>query len=287
MSKKTAAVPGGITTRHALVAGDSRSMDIVEDESVGLVVCSPPYWTLKDYSARADQLGGMQDYERFQKELARVWDECFRSLLPGGRLCIVVGDVCLSRRKHKRHRVIPLHADILVHARESGFDALTPIYWQKRTNMKTEVDREGSYFLGKPYEPNGIIKNDVEYILLLRKPGDYRKPTDQQRELSKIAKADYHAWYRSVWSDITGASTRTHPAPYPVEVPRRLIRMFSFVGDYVLDPFVGTASTSVAAAGAGRHSIGYDVEPDYIESAAKRLSRVSLDPEPVIETIDA
>ena len=244
----------------------------VDSDSVGLVVTSPPYWTLKKYPDNTDQLGEIEDYELFQKELARVWEECYRVLLPGGRLCVNVGDVTLSRRAHGRHRVVPLHADILVRAREIGFDPLNPIYWWKRTNMKTEMSRTGSYFLGKPYEPNGIIKSEVEHILLLRKPGDYRKPTPEQRELSRIPKADYHKWYRAVWSDITGASTRNHPAPYPLELARRLVRMFSFVDDVVLDPFIGTGTTSAAASMCGRNSIGTEVDPEYFAKSVDRVT---------------
>ena len=163
------------STRHRLILGDARRMAHVDDESVALVVTSPPYWTLKKYPDNPAQLGDLGDYELFQKELARVWDECYRVLLPGGRLCVNVGDVTLSRRKHGRHRVVPLHADILTHARQAGFDVLTPIFWWKRTNMTTEMSGD-TYFLGKPYEPNGIIKSEIEYILLLRKPGGYRNP---------------------------------------------------------------------------------------------------------------
>lgn len=152
--------------------------------------------------------------------------------------------------------------------------------------MKTEVTRSGSYFLGKPYEPNGIIKNEVEYILLLRKPGDYRKPTDRQRELSRIPKEEYHRWYRAIWTDITGASTRNHPAPFPVELARRLIRMFSFVEDTVLDPFVGSGTTSIAAAETGRHSVGFDIEPEYLDSAARRLAKANLRPTPAVIRLD-
>ena len=189
------------STRHRLILGDARRMAHVGDESVALVVTSPPYWTLKKYPDHPAQLGDLGDYELFQKELARVWDECYRVLLPGGRLCVNVGDVTLSRRKHGRHRVIPLHADILTYARQAGFDVLTPIFWWKRTNMTTEISGD-TYFLGKPYEPNGIIKSEIEYILLMRKPGGYRKPTDEQRRLSRIPKEDYHTWYRAVWADI-------------------------------------------------------------------------------------
>ena len=257
-------------THHRLILGDARQMVAIHDESIALVVTSPPYWTLKKYPDNPAQLGDLADYELFQKELARVWDECYRVLLPGGRLCVNVGDVTLSRRKHGRHRVVPLHADILVHARQAGFDVLTPIFWWKRTNMTTEVSGN-TYFLGKPYEPNGIIKNEIEYILLLRKPGGYRKPTEEQRRMSRIPKEDYHAWYRAVWTDIGGASSPKHPAPFPVELANRLVRMFSFVADTVLDPFGGSGTTCVAAALAGRNSVGYDIESTFLDLTENRL----------------
>lgn len=272
------------TTAHRLALGDARRMSEVADDSVALVVTSPPYWTLKKYPDHPDQLGDVLDFELFGKELARAWDECFRVLVPGGRLCVNVGDVTLSRRRHGRHRVLPLHANILIHAQECGFDALTPIFWHKRTNLTTEIAGD-TYFLGKPYEPNGIIKSEIEYILLLRKPGAYRKPTMRQRELSRIAKDDYHTWYRAVWDDIGGASSPGHPAPFPVELPNRLIRMFSFVGDIVLDPFVGSGTTCLAAAQAGRDSVGYDIEESYLDLAERRLRRANLSLEPVVERV--
>ena len=271
-------------TTQRLVLGDARRMSEVADDSVALVVTSPPYWTLKKYPDHPDQLGDVLDFELFGKELARAWDECFRVLVPGGRLCVNVGDITLSRRRHGRHRVLPLHANILIHAQECGFDALTPIFWHKRTNLTTEIAGD-TYFLGKPYEPNGIIKSEIEYILLLRKPGAYRKPTMRQRELSRIAKEDYHTWYRAVWDDIGGASSAGHPAPFPLELPNRLIWMFSFVGDTVLDPFVGSGTTCLAAAQAGRHSVGYDIEESYLDLAERRLRRANLSPEPVLERI--
>ena len=271
-------------TRHRLILGDARQMMDIDDESIALAITSPPYWTLKKYPDNVAQLGDLDDYELFQKELARAWDECYRVLLPGGRLCINVGDVTLSRRKHGRHRVVPLHADILVHARQSGFDVLTPIFWWKRTNMTTEVAGD-TYFLGKPYEPNGIIKSEIEYILLLRKPGGYRKPTEEQRRLSRIPKEDYHAWYRAAWTDIGGASSPRHPAPFPVELANRLVRMFSFAADTVLDPFGGSGTTCVAAAKAGRNSVAYDIEATYLDLSEERLRAAGVSPPPTVSRI--
>ena len=166
---------GGSPTRVILRLGDARELDWLPDESVHLVVTSPPYWTLKDYNEHPDQLGHIAEYEQFLDELDRVWRHVYRLLVPGGRLVCVVGDVCLSRREFGRHVVMPLHADIVVRCRKIGFDNLNPIIWHKIANATFEVEN-GSKFLGKPYEPNAIIKNDIEFILMQRKPGDIENP---------------------------------------------------------------------------------------------------------------
>ncbi len=256
---------------HVIHCGDSRHLDWIADESIHLVVTSPPYWTLKEYPRNPDQLGLIEDYDRFHDELDKVWRHCFRALVPGGRLVCVVGDVCLSRRRHGRHMVMPMHADIVVRARKIGFDNLSPIFWYKIANASYEVEN-GSSFLGKPYEPNAIIKNDVEFILMLRKPGGYRQPSDEQRKASRLSKEEHQAWFQQVWN-LHGESTRYHPAPYPEELAYRLVRMFSFTGDTVLDPFMGTGTTSLAAARGGRNSIGVEIEPAYVKMAKERLER--------------
>ncbi len=216
-------------------------------------------------------MGHIENYDEFLTELDKVWQHCFRALVPGGRLICVVGDVCLSRRKNNgRHTVVPLHASIQERCRKIGFDNLAPIIWHKIANAVYEVEN-GSTFLGKPYEPNSVIKNDIEFILMQRKPGGYRPPNISARILSVISDGDHKEWFQQIWSGLTGASTRNHPAPYPVELAERLIRMFSFAGDTVLDPFLGTGSTSVAAAAFARNSIGYEVDPHYFEQAHKRI----------------
>lgn len=258
------------STRHRLVLGNSRAMDAVPDESVHLVVTSPPYWTLKEYPGTDGQLGAVEDYEEFLALLDEVWAHVYRALVPGGRLVIVVGDVCLSRRRFGRHLVMPLHASIQEHCRALGFDNLAPIIWHKIANARFEVENGSGGFLGKPYEPNAVIKNDVEFILFQRKAGGYRQPTLASRLLSVIPEERHREWFRQVWT-VRGASTRHHPAPYPLEIAERLIRMFSFVGDTVLDPFVGTGSTLLAARRWGRHSVGYEIEPKYFEMTAQRL----------------
>jgi DNA modification methylase len=261
-----------IPTSHRLFLRDARSLGDLKPESVHLVLTSPPYWTLKEYRHWDGQLGHVPDYETFLVELDRVWQHCFNALVPGGRLICVVGDVCLSRRKNDgRHTVVPLHASIQEHCRRIGFDNLAPIIWHKIANATYEVENGGAGFLGKPYEPNAVIKNDIEFILMQRKPGGYRKPSLAERVLSVISSDDYQRWFQQIWTGLTGASTRDHPAPYPTELAERLIRMFSFVGDTVLDPFMGTGTTSIAAARCGRNSIGCEIDPHYFAMAERRI----------------
>ena len=246
---------------------DSRQIDI-EPESVSLVVTSPPYWTLKKYNEHEHQLGSIANYDDFLDELDRVWRIAYDALVPGGRMVIVTGDVNVSRKAFGRHLVFPLHASIQERCRRLGFDNLAPIIWHKIANAQYEMGAGG--FFGKPYEPNGIIKNDIEYILFERKPGGYRSPDLATRLMSIIAAKDHAEWFRQVWC-LGGASTRNHPAPFPVALAERLIRMFSFVGDTVLDPFLGTGTTSVAAARCGRNSIGSEIDPDYFTLCINRV----------------
>lgn len=261
-----------IPTTHQLYLRDARALGDLRPNSVHLVLTSPPYWTLKEYRPCDGQLGHVRDYETFLAELDRVWRLCFQALAPGGRLICVVGDVCLSRRKNDgRHTVVPLHASIQEHCRRIGFDNLAPIIWHKIANAAYEVENGGAGFLGKPYEPNAVIKNDIEFILMQRKPGGYRKPSLAERVLSVISNENYQRWFQQIWTGLTGASTRQHPAPYPMELAERLIRMFSFVGDTVLDPFMGTGTTNVAAAHCGRNSIGCEVDPHYFAMAERRI----------------
>ncbi|HEX5474549.1 MAG TPA: site-specific DNA-methyltransferase [Vicinamibacterales bacterium] len=279
--KLTAAIEAAlrdIPTTHDLYCHDSRALDFIASESVHLVVTSPPYWTLKEYRQSDGQLGYVADYEQFLLELDKVWEHCFRVLVPGGRLIVNVGDVCLSRRKNEgRHTVVPLHASIQEHTRRIGFDNLAPIIWHKISNAAYEVENGGGGFLGKPYEPNAVIKNDIEFILMERKPGGYRSPTLSTRILSVISADNYQRWFQQIWTGLTGASTKLHPAPYPVELAERLIRMFSFVGDTVLDPFAGTGTTTVAAAQWARNSIGVELDSHYFELIRKRLAESTTD----------
>jgi len=240
-------------------------------------VTSPPYWTLKEYEHSRGQMGDIGDYEEFLNELDVVWSECNRVLVPGGRICCVVGDVCIPRKQGGRHYIMPLHADIQVRSRRLGLDCLTPILWYKIANGATEAAGNGAGFYGKPFQPGAIVKNDVEHILFLRKGGKYRSVSHSQKVLSMLTKEEIQAWFRSFWVDIKGSSTRSgHPAPFPAELAERLIKMFSFAGDTVLDPFLGVGSTCMAAIAAGRNSIGNELEPAYLKTACQRVRDAAL-----------
>jgi DNA modification methylase len=280
------------STVHLVKQGDARDLHWIPDESIHLVVTSPPYGLLKEYSDVPGQLGNGDDptsvvaYEEFLDELDRCWTECERVLIPGGRICCVVGDICLSRRAAGRHHVLPLAADIQVRARRVGLDNLTPIRWLKVANVRLEASRS-SWYLGKPNLPNGIVKNDVETIVMMRKPG-YRKPTADMELNSRIETEEYRELFAPVWEDIRGEQGRRykHPAPYPEVLASRLIRMYSFTEDIVLDPFMGSGTTLISAMDADRNSIGVEVVPEYAEIAAKRVQAGASDEARVLIDID-
>ena len=244
-------------------------MGFLRDGSVHLVLTSPPYWTLKPYPRVEGQLGAVGEYGGFLASLSKVWRETYRLLVPGGRLVVVVGDVLLSRRRFGRHFSIPLHADVIRQCVDAGFDYLSPIIWYKIGNVNREMPGRG--FLGKPYQPNAIIKNDVEYVLLFRKPG-YRRVSRERKLLSVIPERKFREWARQVWR-LPGARPSWHPAPFPLELAERLVRLFSYAGDVVLDPFLGSGTTMLAALRWGRSSVGVEVVEEYAVRAYKRLRR--------------
>jgi len=264
---------GVVETEHVVFLKDSRLMEDVKDLSVHLVVTSPPYWNLKRYPEHPSQLGNIDDYRAFLGELNKVWSECFRVLVPGGRLCIVVGDICLSRRRHGRHRVMPLHSDIIESCLEIGFDYLSPIIWYKIANVRTEARRQ-TYCLGRPNGPNSIVKNEIEYILLFRKPGAYRKVDGKIERFSELAREEYVEYFKQVWR-LNGDLNNAHPASFPLQIPYRLIKMFSYIGDTVLDPFLGSGTTTLAAIMLHRNSIGYEIEPTFIKMVEDRIEKAA------------
>ena len=261
-------------TSHIVRCADARDLDHLDSGSVHLVVTSPPYFNIKAYEtdAAGKQLARLEDYDAFLDELTKCIAEWHRVLIPGGRACCVVGDVLVPRRKDGRHRILPLPADIMVRARAVGLDVLTPILWFKIGNRTNEAGGGSSGYYGKPYQPGAVIKNDFEHILMLRKPGAYRSTSMLQKALSMLQKDEMEAWQRPSWDDIRGASLQNgHPAPFPESLAERLIRMFSFAGDLILDPFCGSGSTAVAACRIGRNSLSSDVEIGYVNGTVNRL----------------
>ncbi len=265
-------------THHVLRHGDAANLAAIPNNSVHLIVTSPPYFNIKEYASDADgrQLGRIDDYDRFLDGLDAVWRECERVLVPMGRICCVVGTVTVARRTG-RHLVLPLPSDIQVRSRRFGLDNLTPIIWHKIGNRTNEAGGGSRGFYGKPYQPGAVIKNDCEHIVMLRKPGAYQPRPMLQKALSMLQPEEMDLWQRWVWEDVRGASLRDgHPAPFPVEVAARLIRLYSFAGDTVLDCFGGSGSTAVAAMQTGRQSISVEIERAYVELAAARLEREAI-----------
>jgi modification methylase len=235
--------------------------------SIDLTVTSPPYWQIKDYHSPG-QIGHGQTLHAYLHDLEQVWRECFRLTRESGRLCVNVGDQFARASLHGRYRVIPLHAEIICQCVAAGWDYMGSIVWRKKTTMNTSGGATvmGSY----PYPPNGIIEIDFEYILLFKRPGPARKIDRRRKEAAAISKEDWKSWFSGHW-DIGGARKKGHEAPFPEEIPRRLIRMFSFPGDTVLDPFLGTGTTALVALSLGRNAVGYEISAEYVRMARKRV----------------
>ncbi len=257
----------------AIYVGDSRAMAAVGDGAVDLIVTSPPYWHIKDYGTPG-QIGYGQSLHEYLADLDCVWRECFRTVRDGGRLCINVGDQFARSSIYGRYRVIPLHAEIIRQCERAGFDSLGSIIWRKKTTMNPSG---GAVVMGSfPYPPNGIVELDYEFILLFRKPGPPRAVSRAVKLASALTKAQWKSWFSGHWS-FGGARKRYgHEAEFPEELPRRLIRMFSFVGDTVLDPFLGRGTTARVAVDLGRNAVGYEINEEYARAARARVVDAGL-----------
>ena len=248
-----------MNTRHILINGDCRKMSYIKDSSVQLIVTSPPYWQLKDYGVDR-QIGFNDSYEEYINNLNVVWQECYRVLASGCRLCINVGDQFARASYYGRYKVVPIHTEIVRFCETLGFDYMGSIIWQKQTNMHTTGGQKimGSY----PYPRGGIVKMDYEYILLFKKNGEQPIVSFEKRQCSSITNEEWQQMFTSHWH-VSGAKQDGHIAVFPEEIPRRLIKMFSFIGDTILDPFMGSGTTALAAAHLGRNSIGYEINPNF------------------------
>jgi len=260
-------------THHKIINGDSRKMIEVPDNSVHLIITSPPYWQLKDYG-NEKQIGFHDSYENYINNLNLVWKECYRVLHNGCRLCINIGDQFARSVYYGRYKVIPIREEIIKFCETIGFDYMGAVIWQKVTTSHSTGGgvQMGSY----PYPRNGIIKLDYEFILIFKKQGESPKPTKEQKELSKLTPDEWNTFFAGHWN-FPGVKQDHHIAMFPDELPRRLIKMFSFVGETVLDPFLGSGTTSLAAKNLGRNSIGYEINPDFINVIKNKLSVNQID----------
>jgi len=256
-------------TSHHVIIGDSRHMDALADETIDLAITSPPYWCLKDYGHRG-QIGFQQTYDEYLASLRTVMAEVLRVLRPGCRFALNIGDQYLRASEHGRYRIQPLPADLTVIGRDLGFDFMGSIIWKKISTTRTSG---GGQLMGSMYYPkDGHITYEHEYILLFRKPGQWPRPTAEARERSRLTKEERQTWFRGVWDDIAPVRQKGHVAMFPLELPRRLIRMYTFYGETVLDPFLGSGTTSLAALEEGRSSIGYEINPEFRAVIAQKLT---------------
>lgn len=254
-------------TKHTIIIGDSRKMEEVKDETVHLVITSPPYWQLKDYQDKR-QIGFDHSYEDYINNLNLVWQECYRILHKGCRLCINIGDQFARSVYYGRYKIIPIRTEIIKFCETIGFDYMGAIIWQKVTTMNTTGGATvmGSY----PYPRNGIIKLDYEFILIFKKLGKAPKVDKETKEKSRMTNEEWNAYFNGHWN-FPGERQDKHLAMFPEELPRRLIKMFSFVGDTVLDPFLGSGTTSLAAKNLERNSIGYEINPDFLPVITEKM----------------
>ena len=254
-------------TLHKIIVGDSREMISVKNASVDLVVTSPPYWQLKDYGNGA-QIGFNDTYEDYVNNLNMVWNECHRVLHSGCRLCINVGDQFARSVYYGRYKVIPIRTEIIKFCESVGFDYMGAIIWQKVTTCNTTG---GATVMGSfPYPRNGIIKLDYEFILIFKRYGNPPKVSKEVKEQSRMTKEEWNQYFTGHWN-FPGEKQGKHLAMFPEELPGRLIKMFSFVGDSVLDPFLGSGTTSLAARNLSRNSVGYEINDDFLPIIEEKL----------------
>jgi site-specific DNA-methyltransferase (adenine-specific) len=255
-------------TTHKIVNGDSRQMNLVPDKSVQLVITSPPYWQLKDYGTK-NQIGYHEDYETYINNLNLVWKECYRVLDNGCRLCVNIGDQFARAVYYGRYKVIPIRTEIIKFCESIGFDYMGAIIWQKKTTTNTTG---GASLMGSfPTPRNGILSIDYEFILIFKKLGKTSIVNREIKEQSKLTIEEWKEYFSGHWN-FGGTKQEGHIAMYPKELPKRLIKMFAFIGETVLDPFLGSGTTSLAAKNLGRNSIGYEINPEFIEVAKKKLN---------------
>jgi len=262
-----------MATAHKIIIGDSRNMAEVGKESVHLIVTSPPYWQIKDYGD-SNQIGFNDTYEDYINNLNKVWSECYRVLYPGCRLCVNIGDQFARAVTYGRYKIIPIREEIIRFCESIGFDYMGAIIWQKKTTMNTTG---GASVMGSfPYPRNGLIEIDYEFILLFKKLGQSpNRVSEEIKEESKLSNEEWRKYFTGHWN-FAGCKQDKHIAMFPEELPRRLIRMFSFVGETVLDPFLGSGTTSKVAKELKRNSIGYEINKDFLPIIEEKIGKSKL-----------
>ncbi|NVM52412.1 MAG: site-specific DNA-methyltransferase [Candidatus Helarchaeota archaeon] len=238
----------------------SENMSEIGDNSIHLIVTSPPYGSIKDYGIK-DQIGFMDGFDNYIQRLTNVWKECYRVLEPQCRLVVNVGDQYLRKTEHERYRIFSIHSSIIEECLKIGFDFLGDIIWQKISTTNTTG---GCSLMGSIYYPrNGLLTYDYEHILIFKKwSGKTRRINDSRKELSKICLDEWKNWYNGHWT-FPGIQQKEHIAMFPEELPYRIIRMFSYIGDTVLDPFVGSGTTLKMARQLKRKGIGYEINKNF------------------------
>ncbi len=255
-------------TNHKIYFGDSRRLNKIPDKSVQLIITSPPYWQLKDYGTH-NQIGFNDSYEEYINNLNLVWMECDRVLSEGCRLCINIGDQFSRSVYYGRYKVVPIRTEIIRFCETLKMDYMGAIIWQKATTMNTTG---GGAVMGSfPYPRNGILKIDYEFILIFKKLGNPPKPTLEQKQNSILTKEEWNQYFSSHWN-FSGVKQSEHIAMFPEELPKRLIKMFSFSGETIFDPFLGSGTTSLAAKNLGRNSIGYEINREFESIIKEKLN---------------
>jgi len=256
-----------VQTQHKIVRGDSRCMTELRDKSIQLVITSPPYWQLKDYGID-EQIGFNDSYENYINNLNLDWKECYRVLDNGCRLCVNIGDQFARSVYYGRYKVIPIRTEIIKFCESIGFDYMGAIIWQKKTTTNTTG---GASIMGSfPFPRNGILSIDYEFILLFKKLGTSTRPDKTSKEQSRMTKEEWKEYFSGHWN-FGGVRQDGHIAMFPEELPKRLIKMFSFVGDTILDPFLGSGTTSLAAKNLNRNSVGYEINHEFIPYIKQKL----------------
>jgi len=256
-----------MTTNHKIIIGDARKMQELPNESTHLIITSPPYWQLKDYGSD-NQIGFNDSYENYINNLNLVWQECARVLHKGCRLCINIGDQFARSVYYGRYKIIPIRTEITKFCEKIGLDYMGAVIWQKVTTCNTTG---GASIMGSfPYPRNGILKLDYEFILIFKKLGEAPKVNKEIKEKSRLTQKEWNEYFVGHWN-FPGEKQDKHLAMFPEELPKRLIKMFSFVGDTILDPFLGSGTTSLAAKNLARNSIGYEINKNFLPLIKEKL----------------